>query len=283
MPPLVSVIIPTYNRAYILPVAIESVLNQTYPNIELLLVDDGSKDNTPYLASKYKLKYIRLPKNFGPSFARNRGIEHSKGTYIAFLDSDDAFVKNKIETQIEFLESHPQYHLVQSDEIWFKGTKKINPKKYHKKASGYFLDRAVKLCVVSISTVLMKKEIFKKVGLFDVDFPVCEDYEFWLRVALFYPIALIKKPLVIKSGGREDQLSARKGLDFYRVKALLKIYKLYSFLLKPEEKLLILGEAKRKCDIFLKGAFKHGNLEKIFELNNIIKNLENFLPYLQPK
>ncbi|MFN4196792.1 MAG: hypothetical protein ACK4FM_02145, partial [Caldimicrobium sp.] len=89
--------------------------------------------------------------------------------------------------------------------------------------------------------------------------------------------------LVIKSGGREDQLSAKKGLDFYRVKALLKIYKLYSSLLKPEEKLLILAEAKRKSDFFLKGAYKHGNLGKIFELNNLYKNLENFLPLEQTK
>lgn len=278
MVPLVSVIIPTYNRAYILPKAIESVINQTYPRIELLVVDDGSTDNTPYIVPKYKLKYIRLPKNFGPSFARNIGIEQAKGELIAFLDSDDVFVKKKIKKQVDFLEKHPQYQIVQSDEIWYKGTRRINPKKYHEKASKYFLDRAVKLCVVSMSTVLMKREIFKKIGLFDIDFPVCEDYEFWLRVALFYPIGLIKEPLVIKSGGREDQLSTRKGLDFYRVKALLKIYKLYFSVLKPEEKVLILAEAKRKSHLFIKGAYKHGNLVKIFELNKLYQNLENFLP-----
>lgn len=278
MKALVSVIIPTYNRAYILSKAIESVLNQSYPHIELIVVDDGSIDRTPFCLSKFKLKYVRLPRNFGPSFARNRGLMQAKGDLIAFLDSDDAFVKDKIEKQVNFLEKNPQYKIVQSEEIWYKGNKKINPKKHHAKAEGFFLDRAVKLCVVSISTVLIKKEVFKKVGYFDPDFPLCEDYEFWLRVALFYPIGLIREPLVIKSGGRWDQLSATPGLDFYRIKALLKIYNNYFTILKPEEKLLLLGEALKKTQIFLKGAYKHGNLGKIWELKNLWKSYENILP-----
>ncbi len=278
MDPLVSVIIPTYNRAYILPKAIESVLNQSYPNLELIVVDDGSRDKTPWLVTKYKLKYLRLPKNFGPSFARNRGLFHSKGAFIAFLDSDDIFVRDKIERQVSFLIHYPQYKIVQSEEVWYKGEKRINPKKYHAKANGFFLDRAVKLCVVSISTVLMKKEIFEKVGYFDEEFPLCEDYEFWLRVALFYPIGLINEPLVIKSGGRKDQLSSTKGLDFYRVKALIKVFRKYQHILKPEEKLLLLGEAQRKAKIFLKGAYKHGNLPKIFLLKELFNPLDLALP-----
>ncbi|MFN3921654.1 MAG: glycosyltransferase family 2 protein, partial [Caldimicrobium sp.] len=236
-------------------------------------------DNTPYYLSKFKLKYIRLPKNFGPSFARNRGILQAKGDLVAFLDSDDAFVRDKIEKQVSFLEKNPQYKIVQSDEIWYKGDKRINPKKHHAKAEGFFLHRAVKLCVVSISTALIKKEVFDKVGLFDTDFPLCEDYEFWLRVALFYPIGLIKEPLVIKNGGRPDQLSSTPGLDFYRIKALLKVYHSYFSILKPEEKLLILGEAQKKTQIFLKGAYKHGNLGKIWELKKLCKSWNNILPY----
>lgn len=137
--PFVSVIIPTYNRAYILPKAIESILAQNYPHIELIVVDDNSKDETPYIVSKYKLKYVRLPQNFGPAFARNRGIFQAKGELIAFLDSDDVFVKEKIGKQVEFLVKNPQYKLVQSEEIWYKGDRRINPKKYHTKAEGYFL------------------------------------------------------------------------------------------------------------------------------------------------
>lgn len=269
MEPLVSVIIPTYNRDYIVEVAIRSVLEQSYPNLELILVDDGSKDKTPHLVTKYPLKYVRLPKNFGPSFARNRGIVHAKGELIAFLDSDDYFLPSKIEKQVKFLQENPQYDLVQTEEIWYKGERRVFPKKIHAKAEGYFLERAVKLCVVSISTVLLKRSVFERVGLFDENFPICEDYEFWLRVALHYPMGLIKEPLVIKSGGRPDQLSQRKGLDFYRVKALLKILKEYNSKLEPEKRLLILGEAKKKTDIFLKGGKKYGNIKDIYKIKKL--------------
>lgn len=269
MEPLVSVIIPTYNRDYIVEVAIKSVLEQSYLNLELILVDDGSKDKTPYLVTKYPLKYVRLPKNFGPSFARNRGIIHAKGELIAFLDSDDYFLPSKIEKQVKFLRENPQYDIVQTEEIWYKGERRVFPKKIHAKAEGYFFDRAVKLCVVSISTVLLKRSVFERVGLFDENFPLCEDYEFWLRVALYYPMGLIKEPLVIKDGGRPDQLSQRKGLDFYRVKALLKILKEYNSKLEPEKRLLILGEAKKKTEIFLKGARKYGNIRDIYKLKKL--------------
>lgn len=269
MEPLVSVIIPTYNRDYIVEVAIRSVLEQSYPNLELILVDDGSKDKTPHLVTKYPLKYVRLPQNFGPSFARNRGIIHAKGELIAFLDSDDYFLPSKIEKQVKFLRENPQYDIVQTEEIWYKGERRVFPKKIHAKAEGYFFDRAVKLCVVSISTVLLKRSVFERVGLFDENFPLCEDYEFWLRVALYYPMGLIKEPLVIKDGGRPDQLSQRKGLDFYRVKALLKILKEYNSKLEPEKRLLILGEAKKKTEIFLKGARKYGNIRDIYKIKKL--------------
>jgi len=273
--PLVSVIIPTYNRDFILEMAIKSVLNQTYRPVELIVVDDGSKDKTPLLVKKYPLKYVRLPKNFGVSFARNRGILHSKGELIAFLDSDDEFLPKKIEKQVNFFLTHPECRILQTEEIWYKREKRLNPKKYHAKAEGFFLDRAVKLCVVSMSTVMIKREVFRELGLFDEEFPVCEDYEYWLRVAIHMPVYLLKEPLVVKHGGRADQLSQRKGLDFYRIKALLKNYKNYYHRLSEEEKLLILAEAKRKTLIFSQGAQKHGNLKALFELS---KMWSNFYP-----
>ncbi|MCS7149513.1 MAG: glycosyltransferase [Caldimicrobium sp.] len=277
----VSVIIPTYNRAYILSKAIESVVKQTYRSLELIVVDDGSKDETPRIITKYPVRYVKLPRNFGPSFARNRGILKSKAKFLAFLDSDDHFLPYKIEKQLRFLDKNPWCKLVQTEEIWFKGNRRLNPKKHHAKAKGYFLHRAVKLCVVSISTVLMDREVFNKVGYFDETFPLCEDYEFWLRVALHYPMGLIEEALVIKDGGRDDQLSQTPGLDFYRIKALLKVYKSYQSLLKPEEKLLLLGEASRKTEIFLRGAKKHGNLKAIFQLIKIWKEINEILtlPY----
>ncbi|QER41687.1 glycosyltransferase [Thermodesulfobacterium sp. TA1] len=268
--PLISVIIPTYNRAYILFKAVESVLNQTFKNLEIIVVDDGSTDLTPKLITQYPVVYVRKPRK-GVAHARNRGLFHAKGSYIAFLDSDDLFVPTKLEEQLAFFEKNPNYKIVQTEEIWYKGEKRINPKKIHKKAEGWFFERAVKLCVVSISTVLIKKELFEEIGLFDEDFWVCEDYEFWLRVAVKYPVGLIPKPLVIKSGGRDDQLSATKGLDYYRTLALIKLFKNQSKDLSLEQKLILLAEAKKKFNIFYQGALKHGNLKHAFRLQKLFE------------
>ncbi len=269
--PLVSVIIPTYNRDYILFKAIESVLTQTFKDLELIVVDDGSTDRTPYLITKYPLIYVRKTRK-GVASARNTGIKKARGDFIAFLDSDDVFVKNKIEKQLEFFEKNPDYKIVQTEEVWYKGSRLIRPKKIHHKAEGWFFHRAIKLCVVSMSTVLIKREVFDEVGLFDENFWVCEDYEFWLRVAIKMPVGLIKENLVIKSGGRADQLSATKGLDYYRTLALIKLFKNYQKDLNLEQKIMLFAEAKRKFKIFYKGAIKHGNLRKAFELKKAFKN-----------
>jgi len=280
--PLVSVIIPTYNRAYILPKAIESVINQTFKDLEIIVVDDGSTDETPYIITKYPLIYVKKPRK-GVAHARNTGIKKAQGKFICFLDSDDYFVPEKIEKQLKFFEKNPQYKIVQTEEIWYKGNRRIFPKKKHQKAEGYFFDRAIKLCVVSMSTVMIKRELFDEIGLFDEDFWVCEDYEFWLRIAIKMPVGLIKEPLVIKSGGRPDQLSALKGLDYYRVLALIKLFKNYQKDLTLEQKIMLFAEAQKKFKIFYKGALKHGNLVKAFKLKKLFyETFKNSIitPYL---
>ncbi len=275
--PLVSVIIPTYNRAYILPKAIESVLNQTYPNLELIIIDDASTDETEELVKTFlknshiPILYKKLPFRKGPSHARNIGISLARGELIAFLDSDDWFLSQKIERQVNFLKENPEFNAVQVDELWFKQGKRIFPKRIHRKAEGYFFHRAVKLCVVSMSAVMLKKDVFYRVGFFDETFPVCEDYEFWLRFALFYPMGFIKDALTGKDGGRPDQLSSTKGLDFYRCLALIKTFQKYTPFLTPEMKLLLFKEAKKKFNIFFKGALKYGNLKNAFELKKIFE------------
>lgn len=268
--PLVSVIIPTYNRAYILPKSIESVLSQTFKDLEVIVVDDGSTDKTPYLVYKYPIIYVRKPRK-GVSHARNRGLQKARGRLICFLDSDDYFFPQKVEKQIRFLEHYSEYKIVQTEELWFKGEKRIYPKRIHRKAEGWFFERAVKLCVVSMSTVMLKREVFEEVGYFDEEFWVCEDYEFWLRVSLRMPIGLIKEPLVGKSGGREDQLSSTKGLDYYRCLALIKLFKNYQKELNLEQKFLIWKEAIKKFNIFYKGALKYGNLVKAYNLKRLME------------
>ncbi len=275
--PLVSVIIPTYNRVYILHKAIESVLSQTFKDIELIVIDDASTDGTSELVKSYAKKskipviYWKNKKRLGPAASRNKGIKLAKGRFIAFLDSDDWFLPEKLEKQVKFFQQNLSYYLVQTEERWYKQGKRIFPKRIHRKAKGYFFHRAVRLCVVSMSTVMIKRELFKEVGLFDPTFPVCEDYEFWLRVSLKFPVGLIEEELVEKDGGRPDQLSATKGLDYYRTLALIKIFKNCFSELTPEQKLLLYREACRKFRIFFKGALKYGNLAKAFELKKIFE------------
>ena len=184
MEKFISVIIPTYNRAQRLKKAIDSVLAQSHRNFELILVDDGSDDNTAELIDKYNadIVYIRQ-ENRGPAAARNRGIEKAHHNLLAFLDSDDWFAENKLETQIEAMDQNPSYLISHTDEIWYRNGQLLNQKLKHKKNSGDIFGQSLELCAVGMSTIMIRKEIFERYGLFDEEYPCCEDYEFWLRIS----------------------------------------------------------------------------------------------------
>jgi glycosyltransferase involved in cell wall biosynthesis len=136
-PPVVSVIIPTYNRGYCLSESIDSVLNQEYRQIELIVVDDGSADETRDLVAKYPdLIYHRLEKNSGVSHARNQGVELAQGELICFLDSDDLWEKNKLKVQVDWMQAHPDCKICYSNEIWIRNGVRVNQMKKHRKYSG---------------------------------------------------------------------------------------------------------------------------------------------------
>ncbi|WP_456430829.1 glycosyltransferase [Thermosulfuriphilus sp.] len=253
--PLVSVIIPTYNRRSLVGEAVKSVLSQTYRPLELIVVDDGSTDGTEELLREYPLRYIRIPHQ-GVSRARNQGVQASRGEIIAFLDSDDLWLPDKLFYQVAFFSAHPSALICQTEEIWFRRGKRVNPRKKHRKPDGFMFYESLKLCLISPSAVAMRRELFSLVGGFDEDLPVCEDYDLWLRITSRFPVYLIKHPLVIKRGGHEDQLSRRFGLDFYRLKALAKIYRLPH--LTSEMKMAVAREASQKAAIFIAGAEKRG-------------------------
>ncbi|MBX6422444.1 glycosyltransferase [Thermosulfurimonas sp. F29] len=273
---LVSVVIPTYNRARFLREALASVLAQTYRPLEIIVVDDGSTDETPRLITAYPVIYHRKARG-GPASARNRGILLSRGELVAFLDSDDLWLPEKVSRQVEFFRRHPEAVAVQPEEVWIKGGRRIRPQRKHRKPDGYFFHRAVKLCVVSPSGVMLRRRVFDEIGLFDEEFPVCEDYELWLRLAARYPVHLLPEPLVIKRGGHPGQLSATPGLDFWRLKALVKI--LRDPVLTPTMRLMVMAEARRKAEIFLRGALKHENLRGAFEARKLLAQLH--LPALE--
>ena len=257
--PKVSVIIPTYNRLPMLKEAIHSVLKQDFEDFELIVVDDRSTDGTAEEIKGFggRVKLFQLSENRGVSTARNHGILHAKGKYVAFLDSDDLWVKGKLRTQVTFLDENPHYPLCYTDEIWIRRGKRVNPMVKHAKYSGWIFEKCLPLCIISPSSAMMRKTLFSKAGLFDEALPVCEDYDFWLRVSARFPIFFINKKLIIKRGGHSDQLSNRSwGNDRYRVIALEKL--LSEPYLTQEEKEMILKEMKKKCQILHKGFLKRG-------------------------
>ena len=273
----VSVIIPTYNRASFLKEAIESVLNQEYSNYELIIIDDGSIDNTKEIIELFegKLKYYYQPHK-GVSPARNAGLKLAQGNFIAFLDSDDLWKKEKLKVQMEFMKSHPEIKVCYTEEIWIRKGVRVNPKKKHKKYSGWIFDKVVPICLLSLSSALFRKELFEEIGIFDESLPVCEDYDLGLRIACKYPIHLIEEPLIIKRGGHPDQLSKKYwGMDRFRVIALEKILKES---LPGEWRKLVIKEIIKKCTILANGSLKRNKkeeAEKYLKKINIYTKLLN--------
>lgn len=259
--PQVSVIIPTYNRGWIVGEAIDSVLDQDFRDYELIVVDDGSEDNTPAILAAYGNKITVLRQsNRGVSAARNYGITVAAGRLIAFLDSDDLWLPRKLFTQVKFFTENPDAVINQTEERWIRNGVRVNPKKRHLKFAGMIFERSLSLCLVSPSAVMMKKGLFDSVGVFDENLPACEDYDLWLRISCRYPVHLIDTPLIIKRGGHEDQLSKAAGLDKYRIRSLMKL--LEGNLLAPQQKQAVITTLKEKCAVYAGGCRKRGRKEE---------------------
>jgi glycosyltransferase involved in cell wall biosynthesis len=259
--PCISVIIPTYNRCWILKEAIDSVLSQEYTDFEIIVVDDGSNDATAALLSTYGDQITTIYQgNSGVSAARNAGILMAKGKYVAFLDSDDMWLPEKLSCQVDFFQSHAEAVICQTDEIWIRNGVRVNPKNRHKKPSGMIFEPSLQLCLVSPSAVMIKKSLFDAVGLFNEAFPACEDYDLWLRIGLYYPIYLIERHMVVKRGGHDDQLSLNPGLDRYRIQSIVKI--LENHQLSPAYQQAAVDVLKEKCRIYAAGCIKRGRADE---------------------
>ncbi|MEW5908855.1 MAG: glycosyltransferase [Thermodesulfobacteriota bacterium] len=259
--PLVSVVIPTYNRGWILREAIESVLSQDFKDFELIVVDDGSTDNTSDILSEYGDRIrVLFQRNSGVSAARNTGIKKGAGTYIAFLDSDDLWLPKKLSKQVDFFIKTPGARVCQTEEIWIRDGIRVNPKKKHKKSSGMFFNESLHLCLVSPSAVMIHRSIFDQIGLFDETLPACEDYDLWLRILSCCPVYLIDDPLIVKRGGHQDQLSRIPGLDRFRIRAIEKI--LNSPRLQEDQARAAASVLSEKSILYAKGCLKRGRLDE---------------------
>ncbi len=280
---MISVIIPTYNRADIVRRAILSVLNQQGAEFELIVVDDGSTDNTeekvlklyqpnghnhhwsfgdnPTTPKTLPIKFISQM-NRGVSAARNTGIAHAKGEWIAFLDSDDEWMPGILEAQMDFFKKNPEYKICQTDEIWIRKGVRVNKMKKHEKKGGWIFEHCLPLCAISPSSVMMHRSLFEAVGYFNENYPACEDYEMWLRIASRYPVGLIEEAYLKKYGGHDDQLSHKyEAMDRFRVKALSETIaagilnsdqiKAAQAMLDEKQRILELGAKKRGADSIL--------------------------------
>ena len=255
--PLVSVIIPTYNRAWVLREAIDSVLAQEFKDFELIVVDDGSTDNTGEILDSYEQDILVLRQsNKGVSAARNLGIAEAGGQLVAFLDSDDLWLPRKLSRQVDYFNLNPDTVINQTEEIWMRNDVRVNPKDRHRKPSGMIFEHSLGLCLVSPSAVMIQKTLFDAVGVFDDNLPACEDYDLWLRISCRYPVHLIDTPLIIKRGGHGDQLSKAPGLDRFRIQSLEKIIK--SGRLTESQYHAAACSLRDKCAIYAGGCHKRG-------------------------
>ena len=263
----VSVIIPTYNRAAFLSAALESVRKQTLTCGELIVVDDGSTDETAHCVSNFAsrcsfpVRYL-YQENSGPAAARNRGIREARFPLLAFLDSDDHWQKKKLETQVTALDRVPEMMISHTRERWLRRGVHLNQKKIHQPGSGDIFKHCLQLCAVGMSTVLVKKELFAEIGFFNDGMRCCEDYDLWLRTSSRYPFLLVDAPLTVKEGGREDQVSwqYRVGMDTLRIRAILDL--LREKHLSRTQVVLSLQELQKKCLIYGHGCVKHGRPEE---------------------
>lgn len=257
----VSVIIPTFNRRRFVQEAVGSVLAQDFSDFELIVVDDGSTDGTAEQLSAYgsKIRVIRQ-ENAGVSAARNRGIKVSTAPLIAFLDSDDLWLAGKLARQAAFFRKHTDALICQSEELWIRNGRRVNPRKKHRKRSGMIFEHSLELCLVSPSAVMLRRRLLQEVGLFDEDLPACEDYDLWLRVSCRYPVYLIDEPLIVKRGGHADQLSRAAGLDRYRIRSMANL--LDSGLLSSTQAAAAGRVLHQKCAIYAQGCLKRGKTEE---------------------
>jgi glycosyltransferase involved in cell wall biosynthesis len=228
--PEISVIIATYNRRAMLREALASVATQRSENsaltFEVIVVDDGSSDGTWNDLSGAQSDTLRTVRtaNRGPAAARNRGIALARGELIAFLDSDDLWMPEKLARQSLFMRDNPACSISQTGEMWFRDGRRVNPGRRHRKRSGDIFADALRTCLISPSAAMLRRELFEEVGTFDEDMAACEDYDLWLRILARHEAGLLDEPLVVRRAGHPGQLSATVvAPDRFRILALAKL------------------------------------------------------------
>ncbi len=259
----VAVIIPSFNRKHTLARAIDSVLNQTRAPQEIVVIDDGSTDDSSdFIAKRYPQVKLLQQANAGVSAARNLGIAESLAPWLAFLDSDDEWLPDKLAEQFQAITDNPDADIIHCDEIWIRNGTRVNPMRKHQKRGGDIFSQCLALCAISPSAVVLRRSLLQECGGFDESFPACEDYDLWLRLCSRLPVTYIDKRLLRKYGGHDDQLSRQHwGMDRFRVAALAKLLRVGD--LTPEQESMTHDTLREKCRVLQLGAEKRENTELI--------------------
>ena len=259
----VSVIIPTYNRGEVVLRALRSVFAQDHAVDQVIVVDDGSTDDTiERVERNFPEVELIVQTNHGVSHARNRGIERARNEWLAFLDSDDEWLPGKITAQLAAIMSDGISRVCHSDEIWVRNGRRVNPMNKHRKYGGDIFLHCLPRCVMSPSSVVLHRSVVEELGGFDETLPVCEDYELWLRIACQTTVLYVPEKLLIKYGGHKDQLSRSSwGMDRYRIQALEKL--LLSEVLSETQSQKAIAEMLRKIEIYVAGAGRRHRWQEV--------------------
>lgn len=198
--PLVSVVIPAYNRADLLSQACDSLRSQAGGQIEGIVVDDGSKQDLSEILRDPVFFYLRLEHSGYPSKVRNAGARLARGRYLAFLDSDDLWLPQKLQRQLRFFQDNPGIRIYHTRETWLRSGREVSQAGQKHRRSGFIFEDALKKCIIGPSTVMLERSLFEELGEFREDLEIVEDYELWLRLTARYPVGFIDEPLVVKAG-----------------------------------------------------------------------------------
>ena len=271
MSQLISVIIPTYNRVNLLSRAIQSVIEQSIPPSEIIVVDDGSTDQTEtMIATEFPTVIYYKQLQQGVSAARNKGIQLAQNPWLAFLDSDDQWLPEKLAQQQHAIAQNATMKLCHSDEIWIRNGQRVNPHRKHQKRGGWIFQHCLPLCAISPSSVVIHQSIFDVVGLFDEHLPACEDYDLWLRITHQFPVLHVNQPLLVKYGGHEDQLSRKYwGMDRFRISALDNL--LNNHPLQTDDRKAARQTLITKLQIYLAGARKRNKHQEALHYDQLLK------------
>lgn len=224
--PTVSVITPTFNRADFIGETVESILAQTFGDFELLIVDDGSTDNTreilsPYLSDK-RLRYF-YQENQGQSVARNRGLTESRGQFLCFIDSDNVWLPNKLESQLNFLREHPEVDIVYGDIITIDETSKEIGRENMRRISGHIAGDLLRDNFVSINTSMVRRQCYTELGGFNEKDRLAEDYDLWLRYSTRFKFHYMPEYFA-KYRVMDDQISSDKSARFWANERTLRLF-----------------------------------------------------------